>query len=111
MKTLTALAALLSLLLSPTAASEQKTILSSTFKPPQAFKNANLVHIVSVEKNYVKENINVQIENIDKVAHDAYYIPFTADQISRVGGVEVKDRKDANAGPFEAEVVEYDSER
>ncbi|KAM7219283.1 dolichyl-diphosphooligosaccharide--protein glycosyltransferase subunit 1 [Rhypophila decipiens] len=87
-----------------------KIKLPSTFKPPQAFKNVNLVHVVSVEKNYVKENINVLIENIDKAAQDEYYIPFTADQASRLGGVEVKDRnrKEANPPPFSAEVVEYD---
>ncbi|KAM7192266.1 dolichyl-diphosphooligosaccharide--protein glycosyltransferase subunit 1 [Rhypophila sp. PSN 637] len=87
-----------------------KIKLPSTFKPPQAFKNVNLVHVVSVEKNYVKENINVLIENIDKAPQDEYYIPFTADQASRLGGVEVKDRnrKEANPPPFSAEVVEYD---
>ncbi|KAK0618043.1 Ribophorin I [Bombardia bombarda] len=75
---------------------------------PQVFKNANLVHVISVEKNYVKESINVVIENIDKAAQDEYFIPFTADQVSRLGGVEVKDRKDATAGPFTAEVAEFD---
>jgi oligosaccharyltransferase complex subunit alpha (ribophorin I) len=88
-----------------------QTVLSSTFKPPQVFKNANLVHLISLEKNYVKETINVAIENIDKVAQDEYFLPFTADQISRLGGIEVKDRKDASAGPFTAEVVEYDPSR
>lgn len=90
-----------------------KVKLPSTFTPPQTFKNVNLVHVVSVEKNYVKENINVLIENIDKAPQDEYYIPFTADQISRLGGVEVKDRnrKDANPPPFSADVVEYDATR
>jgi len=87
--------------------------LPSTFKPPQTFKNANLVHVISVEKNYVKENINVLIENIDKAPQDEYYLPFTADQISRLGGVEVKDRnrKEPNAPLFSAEVVEFDPTR
>ncbi|KAK0733959.1 Ribophorin I [Lasiosphaeria miniovina] len=91
------------------AASSSHTDLPSTFTPPQVFKNANLVHVISLEKNYVKENINVVIENIDKAPQQDYFQPFTADQISRLGGVEVKDRKDASVGPFGAEVVVVDS--
>ncbi|SPO00799.1 probable oligosaccharyltransferase alpha subunit [Cephalotrichum gorgonifer] len=79
-----------------------------TFAPPATFKNANLVHIITLEKNYAKENINVLIENISSAPQDEYYLPFTADQMSRVGGVEVKDRKDASLGPFEVSAVEYD---
>lgn len=85
-----------------------KLILPADFKPPQVFKNANLVHIVSLEKNYVKEQINVLIENVSEQPQTEYYLPFTADQLSRVGGFQVKDRKDANAGPFVVETVEYD---
>lgn len=96
---------------SSSSSSSTSTTLPATFKPPQVFKNANLVHVISVEKNYVKENINVLVENIDKAAHDEYFVPFTADQMSRLGGVEVKDRKDATAGPFVAEAVEFDQER
>ncbi|OAQ84107.1 oligosaccharyltransferase alpha subunit [Purpureocillium lilacinum] len=94
---------------SPSAAgSRSKVTLPAEFKPPQVFKNANLVHIVSLEKNYVKEQVNVLIENVSKQPQDEYYLPFTADQMSRVGGFEVKDRKDTTAGPFVAERVEYD---
>ena len=78
------------------------------FKPPQVFKNVNLVHVVSLEKIYVKEQINIQIENVASEPQDEYFLPFSAQQLSRVGGLEVKDRKDAGAGPFVAEVVEYD---
>lgn len=85
-----------------------KTALPVDFKPPQVFKNANLVHIISMEKNYVKEQINVIVENVAADPQDEYYLPFTADQMARVGGFEVKDRKDASAGPFTAEIVEYD---
>lgn len=85
-----------------------KLILPADFKPPQVFKNANLVHIVSLEKNYVKEQINVLIENVSEQPQTEYYLPFSADQLSRVGGFEVKDRKDANTGPFAVETVEYD---
>ncbi|KAK3393212.1 Ribophorin I [Podospora didyma] len=113
MKTSAVLSAVLSFLSLATpgsAKSSSRVTLPSTFTPPQVFKNANLVHIISVEKNYVKENINVAIENIDKAPQDEYFLPFTADQISRLGGFEVKDRKDASAGPFAVDVVEFDLE-
>jgi len=83
----------------------------STFSPPQVFKNANLVHIISLEKNYVKENINVVLENIAPGPQDEYFLPFTQEQMERVGGFEVKDRKDAQAGPFEVALVEYDANK
>ncbi len=104
------LPALLSLL-SVARPSLAAVTLPSTFKPPQAFKNINLVHVVSVEKNYVKESINVLIENIDKQPQDEYFLPFTADQMSRVGGLEAKDRKDGNIGPFDVDAVEFDPSR
>ncbi|KAG4265641.1 oligosaccharyl transferase complex subunit OST4 [Fusarium proliferatum] len=85
-----------------------KVILPVDFKPPQVFKNANLVHVISLEKTYVKEQINVLVENVAKEPQTEYYVPFTAEQLPRIGGFEVKDRKDANAGPFVAETVEYD---
>ncbi|KAF5026230.1 hypothetical protein F66182_1697 [Fusarium sp. NRRL 66182] len=92
-----------------TEAKTSKVILPADFKPPQVFKNANLVHVISLEKNYVKEQINVLVENVAREPQTEYYVPFTADQLPRVGGFEVKDRKDANAGPFVAETVEYDA--
>lgn len=111
-----AIAAGLLSLLSPVVASSAAADKSevnqpSTFKPPQVFKNANLVHIISLEKNYVKESINVLIENIDKQPQDEYYLPFTPDQMSRVGGFEAKDRKDPEAGPFAVDAVEFDPSR
>lgn len=91
-------------------AASSKITLPTEFKPPQVFKNANLVHIISLEKNYVKEQINVLIENIGSEPQDEYYVPFTFEQLSRVGGFEVKDRKDATI-EFATEIVEYDSTR
>jgi oligosaccharyltransferase complex subunit alpha (ribophorin I) len=117
MKTSGVFSAFLSLLSLASAAgadrksSSTSTTLPATFKPPQVFRNANLVHVISVEKNYVKESINVLVENIDKAAQQEYYVPFTADHMSRLGGVEVKDRKDSSAGPFLAEAVDIDQER
>lgn len=91
--------------------SQSKVSLPTTFKPPQVFKNANLVHIVSLEKNYVKEQLNVLVENIDKESQDEYFLPFTADQMSHIGGFEVKDRKKDDAGPFAVQAVEFDPTR
>ena len=105
-------AALLALLSVAGQSSARSTShLETTFKPPQSFKNANLVHVISLEKNYVKESINVVIENIDKQPQDEYYLPFTAAQMSNLGGIEVKDRKDAKAGTFTVEATEVDPER
>lgn len=94
-----------------TETKSSKVSLPADFKPPQVFKNNNLVHVISLEKNYVKEQINVLVENVASEPQDEYYLPFTADQLARVGGFEVKDRKDASAGPFGAEPVEYNSKR
>lgn len=116
MKPLAVLSAVVSLLPFAIAAGSSDATAShvklpATFKPAQVFKNTNLVHIISLEKNFAKESINVAIENIDKEPQDEYYIPFTPDQMERIGGIEVKDRKDANVGPFKVQAVEYDPER
>jgi len=111
MKTTAVFSALLSCLGLAAASSGSSSRASAgkgAFRPPPVFKNTNLIHAISVEKNYVKESINVAIENIDIAAHDEYYLPFTSDQVSRLGGVEVKDRKDTTVGPFTAEIVEVD---
>ncbi|KAF4123990.1 oligosaccharyltransferase complex subunit alpha (ribophorin I) [Geosmithia morbida] len=91
-----------------TSSSGGKAVLPADFEPPQVFTNVNLVHIISLEKNYAKEQINVLVQNSAEEPQDEYYVPFTADQFSRVGGFEVRDRKDADAGPFVVEAVEYD---
>ncbi|KAI9730641.1 MAG: dolichyl-diphosphooligosaccharide--protein glycosyltransferase subunit 1 [Claussenomyces sp. TS43310] len=83
--------------------------LLSTFVPPQVFKNANLVRAIHLEKSYAKESINVVIENIDSKPQDEYYIPFTPIQMEKIGGLEVRDRKDAELGLFKAQPVEFDA--
>ena len=110
---LPALASCLSLVTaeSTNTTASSRVSLPATFKPPQTFKNANLVHIISLEKNYAKEIINTKIENIAKEPQDEYFLPFTPDQMSRVGGIEVKDKKNADAGPFQVDAVEFDPER
>lgn len=51
------------------------------------------------------------IENTSKEPQDEYYIPFTAEQIEKVGALEVKDKKNANLGLFDTVVVDYDTQR
>ncbi|KAF2147550.1 uncharacterized protein K452DRAFT_241098 [Aplosporella prunicola CBS 121167] len=107
-------------LLSPAAAAVEhynssdalssKQILPSNFKPPQVFRNNNLVRNVNLEKSYPRETINVIIENVDKAPQSEYYLPFESGLISRIGGLEVRDKKDAQKAPFKVEVVEYDTE-
>lgn len=82
--------------------------LKSTFKPPQVFKNTNLVHIISLEKNFVKETINLVVENIDKKPQSDYYLPFTSNQLSRVGGFEARYKKEGNNEAFKVEATEVD---
>ncbi|KAI4104013.1 MAG: hypothetical protein L6R37_003495 [Teloschistes peruensis] len=82
-------------------------ILPDSFKPPQVFQNVNLLRSTNLEKGYIRETVNVVIENVDSKVQDQYYIPFSADVIGNVGGLEVRDKK--NPGPaFKSEVVEYD---
>ncbi|KAI1866496.1 hypothetical protein JX265_007797 [Neoarthrinium moseri] len=115
MKSIAAFATAFLSLLSPVAAdtnvagpSISKVVLPSTFKPPQVFKNNNLVHAISLEKNFAKESVNVVIENASGEPQDEYFLPFTGDQMERIGGIEVKDRKDAAVTGFAVEAVEFD---
>jgi len=86
-------------------------VLPSTFAPPKVFTNLNLVHVINLEKSYPKESINVVIENTSQDPQDEYYIPFTAEQISRVGTLEVTDRKVPELGNFKVDSVEFDPTR
>lgn len=86
-------------------------ILADNFRPPQVFKNANLLRNINLEKGYVRETVNVVIENIDVKEQDTYYIPFKAEAIGNVGGLEVRDKKDPEKPAFHSEVVEYDPYR
>lgn len=86
-------------------------ILPAHFKPPQVFENVNLLRTINLEKGYIKETINVVIENVDAIAQDKYYIPFKAELISKVGGLEVRDKKAPERPKFRTEIVEYDPYR
>lgn len=86
-------------------------ILPRTFKPPQVFKNVNLLRNINLEKAYVRETINVVVENVAKEGQSEYYLPFDANTIGKIGGLEVADKKAPEKGRFDAEVVEYDPDR
>lgn len=88
-----------------------KITLPSTFKPPQVFKNANLVHLISLEKNYARETVNLVIENISPEPQDEYFVPFTSSRVEHVGGFEVKDKKDEGVVGFAIDSVEFDPSR
>ncbi|KAF2478117.1 oligosaccharyltransferase alpha subunit [Lindgomyces ingoldianus] len=107
---LTALSTLVSAELNLSQPLLSKQVLPATFKPPQVFKNANLVRTTNLDKSYPRETINVIIENVDSKPQSEYYLPFESGLISRVGGFEVKDKKAPEKGIFKVEVVEYDTE-
>jgi oligosaccharyltransferase complex subunit alpha (ribophorin I) len=88
-----------------------KNVLPSTFQPPQHFRNTNLVRNINLEKSYPRETINVVVENVDKQPQSEYYLPFEQHVISRIGGLEAKDKKDATKAPFNVEIVALDEGR
>lgn len=91
--------------------SPSRLALPADFKPQQAFKNTNLVRNTNLEKGYVRETINVVVENIDKQAQSDYYIPFPSDVFERVGGFEVRDKKATDKGRFVVDATEVVSDR
>lgn len=82
-----------------------------TFTPPQHFRNINLVRNVNLEKNYPRETLNVLIENVDKSAQADYFVPFEQGLIGRIGGLEVKDKKQPERTGFSVDVVAIDPDR
>lgn len=81
------------------------------FKPPQVYKHVNLVRNINLEKSYVRETINVVVENTDVDPQDVYFFPFDVRSIGHVGGFEVRDKKEPSKPSFPAEVVEFDPNR
>jgi len=75
-------------------------ILQDDFKPPQVFENTNLVRNTNLEKGYVRETINIVVTNKDNKPQSEYYVPFEYDVIGKVGGFEVRDKKNAEKGRF-----------
>ncbi|KAK5169095.1 dolichyl-diphosphooligosaccharide--protein glycosyltransferase subunit 1 [Saxophila tyrrhenica] len=89
---------------------ESRNILPSNFKPQQHFRNVNLVRNINLEKNYVRETVNVVIENVDKAAQQEYFLPFEPGSIANVGGLEVRDKKEPEKGGFVAEIAATDAQ-
>ncbi|KAI9789052.1 MAG: dolichyl-diphosphooligosaccharide--protein glycosyltransferase subunit 1 [Peltula sp. TS41687] len=85
-----------------------RTILPNTFSPPPGFRNVNLLRNINLEKGYVRETINVVIENVASNAQDDYFIPFPSQVVDRIGGLEVRDKNDPDKKGFEVTLVEYD---
>jgi oligosaccharyltransferase complex subunit alpha (ribophorin I) len=90
---------------------QSKQLLPSSFAPPQVFKNNNLVRTINLDKAYPRETVNIIIENIDAQPQSEYYLPFETSLISKIGGFEVRDKKNADLGIFKVEVVGFDAER
>jgi oligosaccharyltransferase complex subunit alpha (ribophorin I) len=83
----------------------------SSFKPPQTFKNINLVRNTNLEKGYARETVNVVVENVDKAPQSTYYLSFPSDVFNKVGGLEVRDRKSSEKKPFDVDAVSVDLAR
>lgn len=115
MKPLSICSAIVSLMVAGAAAtadavaSRSAASLPASFTPPAVFKHNNMVRIVSLEKNYARETVNVQVANIAKDAQSEYYLALDAAKFPHVGGIEVKDKKDPEAGEFVVTPVEYDA--
>lgn len=84
-----------------TSAWASQQILQGDFKPPPVFENKNLVRTTNLEKGYVRETINILIANVGKQPQTQYYLPFEFDVIGKVGGIEVRDKKNEAKGLFE----------
>ena len=85
-----------------------RNILPSTFTPPRHWRNVNLVRNINLEKSYAKETLNVVIENVGKEAQREYFLPFEQGALGRIGGLEVRDKKEPEREGFAAEVVGVD---
>lgn len=109
----TALCALLlpSSLVCADSTSSSRLSLPPDFKPPQVFKNTNLVRNTNLEKGYVRETINVVVENVDKKPQSDYYLPFPTNVYDHVGALEVRDRKAPGKRRMNVEATEVESSR
>jgi oligosaccharyltransferase complex subunit alpha (ribophorin I) len=89
--------------LTKSASSQQ--ILQGDFRPPKLFQNVNLVRNTNLDKGYVRETINVVVENVDKQPQSDYYLPFEYAVMGKVGGIEVRDKKNPEKGKFAIEAA------
>lgn len=118
MRPFTTLTALCGLFLSSTSlanaestAPSSRVALPRDFKPPQVFKNVNLVRNTNLEKGYLRETVNVVVENVDKQPQSDYYLSFPSDLYDKVGALEVRDKSAPEQGRFDVEATEFDSNR
>jgi oligosaccharyltransferase complex subunit alpha (ribophorin I) len=88
-----------------TKSANSQQILQGDFKPPQVFQNVNLVRNTNLDKGYVRETINVVVENVDKQPQSDYFLPFEHGVMSKVGGIEVRDKKNPEKGKFRVETA------
>ncbi|RAQ50121.1 oligosaccharyl transferase subunit (alpha) [Aspergillus flavus] len=111
MRPITAFTALCGFLLSSSSLvwAESSAGTHSSFQPPQTFKNVNLVRNTNLEKGYARETVNVVVENVDKEPQSTYYLAFPSEVFDKVGGLEVRDRKAPEKGPFDVDVLSVDS--
>jgi oligosaccharyltransferase complex subunit alpha (ribophorin I) len=89
--------------------SQSRNLLSTPFSPPQHFRNVHLVRNINLERSYAKELVYVVIENISKEPQQEYYLPFDAASLSRIGGLEVKDKNQPQQPGFVVDVVGIDA--
>ena len=87
------------------APSSSRLALPQDFKPPQVFKNTNLVRNTNLEKGYVRETVNVVVENVDKKPQSDYYLSFPSDVYGKIGGLEVRDKKAPEKGRFDVDAT------
>ncbi|PWY69187.1 oligosaccharyltransferase alpha subunit ostA [Aspergillus sclerotioniger CBS 115572] len=116
MRPFTALTALCGLFLSSTSlanaestAPSSRVALPREFKAPQVFKNVNLVRNTNLEKGYLRETVNVVVENVDKQPQSDYYLSFPSNLYDKVGALEVRDKSAPEQGRFDVEATEFDS--
>ncbi|GES64436.1 oligosaccharyl transferase subunit [Aspergillus terreus] len=106
MRPFTAIAAVCGLFTSLACAAEST---AADFTPPPAFKNVNLVRTTNLEKGYVRETINVVVENVDTEPRSSYYLAMPTEVFDKVGGLEVRDKKAPEKGRFEVDSLLVDS--
>ncbi|OXV08921.1 hypothetical protein Egran_03315 [Elaphomyces granulatus] len=109
MRFLTAVAVVCGLFFSnflPVVAESSQLVWPKAFKP--AFLNVNLVRNINLEKAYIRETINVVVQNIEKQPQRDYFLPFPSDVVPNIGGLEVRDKNGPEKGRLRLELSEID---
>lgn len=89
-----------------TRPANSQQIFQGDFTPPKVFQNVNLVRNTNLDKGYVRETINVVVENVDKQPQSDYYLPFEYEVMGKIGGIEVRDKKNLDKGKFQVEAAD-----